>query len=446
MDIVAVDRNQTTQHYQSTKITRSHELEPQLWSLLNSYFPQANSDLRFWWKTTGVPFAILLEKAGYSIDAQRQKLFFYYYCVVPELGAGSNAQGLPRYWKSFMTDHFSPIELSWEWGCGGESATVRFSIEPIGPYAGTSADPLNQHATTRVVHHYQRLLSDCDLQLFDHFSKELLSYNHSPGDIGKGPDYSGHRSRTFVAVDLGEDGDMLKAYFLPTFKATELGLSTWGIISQAIQNLPAYSPSVFSGLSILQNFLRTSPQGSGLEAEILAVDCMAPARSRLKIYMRSQSTCFDSVREIMTLGGVLGHSYLNRGLNELQKLWKLVLSQGQDFSAAEDLQPRAHRTAGILYYFDMKQGKALPGVKVYIPVRHYGQNDLAIAEGLRVYLKSRGQDPLACKYMKALKSISPSSSLRSRCGIQTYLGCSIVGEELKLTSYLSPEVYKMQLC
>jgi len=117
MDIFAVDRNQTTQQYHSTKATRSHELEPQLWSLLNSYFPRANSDLRFWWKTTGVPFAILLEKAGYSIDAQRQKLFFYYYCVIPELGVGSNAQGLPRCWKSFMTDHFSPIELSWEWGC-----------------------------------------------------------------------------------------------------------------------------------------------------------------------------------------------------------------------------------------------------------------------------------------------------------------------------------------
>ncbi len=444
MDIFAVDRNQTTQQYHSTKATRSHELEPQLWSLLNSYFPRANSDLRFWWKTTGVPFAILLEKAGYSIDAQRQKLFFYYYCVIPELGVGSNAQGLPRCWKSFMTDHFSPIELSWEWGCGGESATVRFSIEPIGPYAGTSADPLNQHATTHVVHRFQRLLSNCDLQLFDYFSKELLSYNQHIGETSHCSDYSKHRSRTFIAVDLGEDGDMLKAYFLPTFKAVELGMSTWGIISQAIQNLSACSPSiVFPGLSILRNFLRTSPQGSGLEAEILAIDCMSPARSRLKIYMRSQSTCFDSVREIMTLGGVLDHLYLNHGLNELQKLWKLVLSQRQDFSAAQDLQPKAHRTAGILYYFDMQQGQTLPGAKVYIPVRHYGQNDHAIAEGLGVYLKNRGQGSLACKYMKALRSISPSASLRSRCGIQTYLGCTIVGEELKLTSYVAPEVYKM---
>ena len=382
MDMVAATQRQIVQQTLSTEVTGFQPLVPRLWLLIDNYFPQTSSDCRFWWKETGVPLAILLQKAGYTINAQCQNLLFYYRCVVPELGAGSDAQGLPRYWKSFMTDHFSPIELSWEWGCGGESPTIRFSIEPIGPYAGTSADPLNQYATARLIHQYQRQLQNCDLRLFNHFSKELLSYSHSLEDIDKTSRVQEHRSRTFIGIDFGEGGVMVKAYFLPTFKAAELGQSSWTIISQAIKHLPDYSPSAFRGFSMLQKFVANSPQGSELEAEMFAIDCVAPATSRLKIYIRSHSTNFDSVRDVMRLGGTLCDPNLNHGLEELQRLWKLVLSQGQDFSTAEDLRHNNHRTAGILYYFDTKQGKTPPGVKVYLPVRHYGQNDLAIAEGL----------------------------------------------------------------
>lgn len=223
-DVFTVAQTQIVQQFWSNDITYSQRLEPRLWVLVDNYFPQSNLDFQFWWRSTGVSFAVLLEKAGYLVDAQCQYLLFYHICVVPELGAGGDAQGLPRHWESFMTDHFSPIELSWEWGIGGESPIVRFSIEPIGPSAGTAADPLNQYATARLVRQYQRLLRDCDLKLFDHFSKELLSYSHCADEIHRSSESQGHRSRTFIAVDFGDESTMLKAYFLPSFKAAELGL------------------------------------------------------------------------------------------------------------------------------------------------------------------------------------------------------------------------------
>lgn len=445
MDIFASIQNHIKQQHLSTKSTSSQRPEPHLWVLINDYYPQASRDFDFWWRTTGIPFASLLENAGYSFESQCQNLLFFYCFVVPELGAGGSARGLPGHWKSFMTDHFSLIEFSWEWGCGGEIPTVRLSIEPIGPYAGTAVDPLNQYTTARLVHQYQHLLRNCDLQLFDHFSKELLSYSHCLNEDEKNIHSQRHRSRTFVGFDFGDDGIILKAYLIPTFKAAEMGQRTWTTIFHAIQNLPDYSVSLFPGLLALQSFLTKSPLGSEIEAEIFAIDCVAPVSSRLKIYMRSQSTSFVSVREFMTLGGVLDDSDLNQGLKELQELWKLVLSPRPEFSTTKSLPEKNHRTAGILYYFDLKQGKPLPGVKVYIPVRHYGQNDLVVVEGLKVYLRRRGQGSLTSKYLEALKSIAPSSSFQSRCGIQTYLGCSIVGKELKLTSYIAPEVYKMQL-
>ncbi|MCJ1375903.1 hypothetical protein MMC20_007141 [Loxospora ochrophaea] len=448
MEFFIGTEHQKRQPHSLSRYAPSQLPELQPWTLINKCLPPKNPDFCFWWRRTGAPFGILLQNAGYSTDAQYQHLLFYYQSIVPELGVGPNAQGSPKQWKSFMTDHFSPIELSWEWGCGVEAPVVRFSIEPIGSYAGTPVDPLNQYATSRLVNRYQPLIPDCDLLLFDHFSTKLVSYTDLAPERDRSPACQGHRSRTFIAFEFGKDALMLKAYFLPAFKAAESNRSTWDIITDAILGLPHYSPSSFSGLSALQEFITSSPEGSALKAEIFAIDCVAPTKSRLKIYMRSRSTAFDSVRTIMTLGGKLACPSLAHGLDELHTLWRLVLTQGQHqqqqrlfSSTSEPLRQKDHRTAGILYYFDIKQGAPLPCVKVYIPVRHYGQNDLAIAEGLATYLQGRGQGALARKYMEALQGISPPALLRTRCGAQTYLGCSIVGERLKLTSYVAPEVY-----
>lgn len=81
---------------------------------------------------------------------------------------------------------------------------------------------------------------------------------------------------------------------------------------------------------------------------------------------------------------------------------------------------------------------------MYLPVRHYGLSDLAIAEGLNTYLEGRGRGALAYSYLSAMRGIARSDALESRCGVQTYLGCSFVGAELKLTSYIAPEVYNLQ--
>lgn len=142
---------------------------------------------------------------------------------------------------------------------------------------------------------------------------------------------------------------MLKAYFIPTFKAEELGIPTMVLITKAIQGLSESSKLGFPSLGILPRFLVTS-EGSALKAEILAIDCIDPAESRLKIYMRTQSTSFSSVREIMTLGGLLDDSILDHNLEELRTLWNLVFSQADDPAQDVELPPKDHRTAGILYY------------------------------------------------------------------------------------------------
>ena len=427
----------------------AHEKSPALshlsmWDLVTSSVSHVGRDAHFWWTSTGIPFATLLHKAGYPIEAQFQHLLFYYTRIAPELGPAP-VKGASLPWKSFMTDHFSPVELSWEWGRGGDIPIVRFSFEPIGPNAGTSLDQLNRYAAIRLVRQYQNLLPGCDLQLFDHFYENLIDFDqHTAMDERILPNHQGHQSRTFLAFDLGVDSVILKAYFIPTFKATQLGISTWSVISDAIQNIPGYSPSLYPGWNVLEDFVARSSYTSGLEAEIFAIDCVAPARSRLKLYMRSRSTSLASVEDVMTLGGLLlNDPGYHRCLTQLRKLWNLVLSLEGDFHATKQLRTKAHRTAGILYYFDVKQGEAVPGVKLYIPVRHYGRDDLSIVDGLTTYLRSRGQCDFARKYLEALEEISSASALQRNCGLQTYLGSSFVEGELKLTSYIAPQVHNL---
>lgn len=418
---------------------------PKIWELISSLQPSVDEDLRFWWRKAGLPLAILFQKAGYSIESQYQHLLFFYFLVAPELGTRGDGQGLPTNWKSFMTDHFTPIEMSWEWCSNSDGGpTIRYAFEPIAAHAGTTLNPLNEGASTSVMNRYSQMVSGCDMALFNHFAQDLLCYQKSPVSTHGNRNNQGHASRCFLALEFTESEVMVKAYFFPTFKAIRMNRSPWSMISESILRMPGYSFLVLQSLSVLEVFLQRSPEGQNLSFEILAIDCGPPAESRLKLYMRNRSTTFASVRRVMTLDGALHGLGLKKGLHELYILWTLIFWQGRHVAPEASLQSVDHRTAGILYYFNLKQGGQLPDVKVYLPVRHYGDNDCNVAQGVLTYLRSRGQPGWTTDYFEALTAIARPEPLESQRGLQTYLGCSIVGERLKLTSYVAPQAYANQ--
>ena len=370
-----------------------------LWKVMCKHLEHKDRNAQFWWTTTGPLLAILLHEAKYQVTAQCDILLFYFFVLVPELGCRPDSSGKFTQWKSFMTDSHIPLELSWEWDPEDKSPIVRLSIEPIWLDAGTPQNALNAFATVHLVENVQRDLLGVDLRLFHYFSKELLTYNVEHRNTAL-TTAAGHQSRTFIAFDFGKTGITLKAYFFPIFKARESGLSTLALISQAIAGLGKLGLQV-PGYDILCNYIRTSREGSMLETEMFAIDCVSPASSRMKVYLRSQSTSFESVRANMTLGGKL--KKYDKGIAELEKLWKSVLLPARNASAHEELPHKAHRTAGVLYYYEIKPDQLVPTPRVYIPVRHYGQNDTAISEGLVRYLKTRGLDETSDRYLRALQ-------------------------------------------
>lgn len=99
-----------------------------------------------------------------------------------------------------------------------------------------------------------------------------------------------------------------------------------------------------------------------------------------------------------------------------------------------------HETAGVLYNVDIKAGAALPEIKVYIPVRHYGGSDLSIAEGVGVYLDARGRGQYVEPSFKALAAIGAHRDRDDSAGLQTYVSCAVQKGKLASTSYIGPAI------
>lgn len=334
---------------------------------------------RFWWTRSGYALAVLLENSEYSRHAQYQSLLFFALVICSSLGAAAEPALGVKPWNSFMTDDGNPIELSWDWHTGTKAPTIRFSIEPVGLVAGTATDPQNWHAASNFHQELLRSLPRTNVEWFDHF-KQQLSCSAAAGSSAS----EGHSSRIFYAFDLAEDGITSKAYFFPGFKAKAIGQTNLTIISQAIVTAPYCSPEKLKALAVLQDFVMDSSTPA-LEMDMLAIDLVEPTSSRLKIYFRSRETSFSSVKRTMTMGDRLVTSDLVHGLQKLRLLWDALLEQ-RGRSDDEPLPGIEHRTAGILYYVEFSLGRAVPKVKIYIPVRHYASSDKQTIGGLSDYL------------------------------------------------------------
>lgn len=368
----------------------------QAWAIITLFSSPLNEDAWFWWETTGTTLAAMMQRAGYDTHLQYQGLLFYYHYLAPALGPQPTADGRQANWESFMTDDHTPIELSWSWTKERAKPIVRLGIEPIGKHAGSRNDSLNTAATYELIEKIRPISPALDLTWFDTLATKLTVLNGTissdPGEVpGVLTSVSSGEPITalFVAFDLSPTGVVTKAYFFPMQRAMRDRVPRWRLVRAAVAELAAPSALMTRALTTLSVYIQSRPEGQKLTTEIVGIDCVVPAQSRIKIYLRSQETSFSSVRRNITMGGALNGPGIDKGLEELKQLWDLVL--GRDSSEEhEELGRLDHRTAGIIYNFELKPTGETPVPKVYIPVRHYALNDQQIATGLATYLARRG--------------------------------------------------------
>ena len=88
--------------------------------------------------------------------------------------------GKKQAWLPLLTHNHSQFELSIDvcnpGALGGRpddtDASVRFSIEAIGPNAGSDEDPFNESASFKLIQDLSVIFPKLDLQWFNHFAKE----------------------------------------------------------------------------------------------------------------------------------------------------------------------------------------------------------------------------------------------------------------------------------
>ena len=191
-----------------------------------------------------------------------------------------------------------------------------------------------------------------------------------------------HRSQCFVGFDLGSSSATMKAYFLPAQRAARDSVPPWPLAKVTRASVASICAVELRSLDILSTFVASCPETYGLRLEIVAMDCVPLYTIRIKVYFRTNATSFDSVKYFITMAGTLASDGTAEALRDLRRLWIGVLELRPDVLDDCELPPCKHRTAGILYYFELDPGVPSPTVKVYIPVRHYAESDAQIARSL----------------------------------------------------------------
>ncbi|KAH6962026.1 aromatic prenyltransferase [Ilyonectria sp. MPI-CAGE-AT-0026] len=416
-----------SQTLQARAVLHNHDIVQPAWITLDKWLPPISEDKDWWWKTLGRHLITLLDHADYNLNEQYEALLFLHRWVVPQMGP--RPRSIHPAWKSFMTDDHSPIEYSWKWGLGDKKPEVRYSIEAIGPLAGTKEDPFNQATTRNLLQSLAASMPGLDLTWFDHFSRELLG----PGTPASSSPSSPGNSTMFLAFEMVRGRIGVKVYFLPVETAE---LSAAYQILQAIRSAGCQN---LEAVHQLESYLLHDTAGSNLRPFMLGIDCISPTASRLKIYARSTETSFHFVRNVMSLGG--RRTGLDAVSNEFFDLWKRTLGLDPNSAPETELQTVGHPTSGLLFYLDVAPKSPLPDVKAYIPVRHYAQNDLQAAQGLISYLKDRGHGRYSQPYLRSLEALGPRNSLGRDTGVQTYFTIAYQRGDLSITSYFNPQMY-----
>ena len=400
---------------------------------------QKSLDSSFWQTRLAPIMSILLLEAGYSSNIHAQHMKFYERYINDAFGPRPIVPGKPRIWNSYMTDDFSPVEFSWSWDA--EKPSIRFSIEAIGHTAGSYLDPQNQVTTLRLVDdlclHYPHI----DRRLFDYFRGHLALPDVSSLKLSDGkpsPSFLG------LAFEMSRTGTInMKAYFAP-LKSLQMDISAKDTIFDAIRRLPEETYAIHApALESLSAFTTHDRLVSKLEFIGLAIDCVDPSLSRLKLYVRSQETSFESVKHMLTLGSKKRTPEITHALDQLRQLWDLVfnhLVRGDDMSS---LPPTSSGTAGILYNYDISTSSSRPNPKIYLPIRHYSASDMDAVDGLSKFLEARQAQRFLEGYRRVVLRAKELSRCKLESGYQTYLAVGFKkGGDLSLCSYLTPQIYR----
>ncbi|CEL10888.1 hypothetical protein ASPCAL13995 [Aspergillus calidoustus] len=381
------------------------------YEVLSQSFNFATEDQRQWWHHTAPVFVKSMTDAQYSRDAQYKQLTFFYHCVLPHLGQFPVKINSGKPSKQRYKSNLSPYGLPFEFSLNFPELTVRYSYEPIGPEAGTMADPFNVDKMGPVIGDLAHFTPSIDTTLFRKLADLLLLSREEakklisqPGFTPGGP----ARGQYQFAVDMKGERPMLKGYFFTTMKSLATGISADRLIANAIRAVDQ-AGKLAAPLAEMESYTQ-SRAASTFITGYLGCDMIDPARARLKVYASDSEVTFERLIDLWTLGGRIPNEATTtgrqgKGLEALRELWDLLqIPPGIREMKVEHMElgdpPKS--LLPVIVNYTLLPNKPYPEPQVYLVP--FGLPDMQIAEALTQFFVRMGWEEAAKTYKENLFS------------------------------------------
>lgn len=361
-------------------------------------FPDGEQEL--WWHSVAPMFAELLQMAGYDVHAQYSILGTWKTVVIPFLGVYP-INGRDR-WLSILTRYGTPFELS----LNCSQKLVRYTFEPINGNTGTAADPFNTHAIWDSLSKLMPIQTGIDLECLRHFKADLTVNNEDSAYLLKRDMVQAHiRTQNKLALDLTNDGFVLKVYIYPALKALATGRSIDDLMFESIRRLQGGCSEVTRPLDALESYLRSRGPESTASPRLLSCDLIQPLKSRVKIYVLERMVSLPALKDIWTMGGRRQDPSTLAGLRLMTELWDLIQLPTGLLSYPDgylQLGNKPNEQLPLMANYTLRQGEDLPEPQVYFTT--FGMNDQRVMDGLTTFFERQGWTDMAQSYKNSLRS------------------------------------------
>ncbi|KAF9892027.1 hypothetical protein FE257_002991 [Aspergillus nanangensis] len=295
------------------------------WQVLSLLLPFQSPEQKLWWDKVGSLIEIYLNCSGYSVDAQYRYLLMFHSIILPVLGPFPDPTRTNSPWPYFMNNG-DPCDLSINYQ-GSSAPCVRLGIEPIGPMAGTSQDPMNEYAARRLLEDLSRIQPDMDFQLFDHFRDALVLSNHKARLCWDGVQEHGIKAQGHIALDLHEHSLKVKAYCVPLLRSLTSGVPYVRMMIDSIKAIWKDHHPLTPGLSKVDEYLAATKHLLVDARSCFSFDCEDLKHSRYKIYVGANVTSLKEAYGFWTLGGRLKGEAIDRGFQLMETIWKTMYAR-----------------------------------------------------------------------------------------------------------------------
>jgi len=426
-----------------------------VFDVLTQLLPPMPSRAAFWWGRLGKSFASMMETGAFPVAVQARFLTFIYARVLGFIGPDDKAVGP----GSIMTSEGGPVELSWvipnrsKPRAGEVTRQLRFCIEPRDPETGFLYKGASVLKYLTGPEGGLGVVSCSDLGLDWPTKTENYLF---PDDTG---DEAPLGSRFFVGFDFHSSGIItLKAYYVTAFCPPTNQMQVVDGGKPLDQLVGQLHPTLSQPFEAVKSYIQGIEAPRRPYAGIAAMDCVEPDVNRLKIYLhRHEGTAWSEARAGFTLNGALeDRPNVSAGLVKMELLWNYLFPNATSTmnidvpevavpaAATGDDRP-AQPSIGLLFYYELYSNDNIVYPKIYLPVRTYCKNDLAICDAVEKFYNDigvegpeggeQGQGWVAREVAKSFGH----RKLDARGGIITYVTVGAKKGGWEVTMYFTPE-------